>query len=606
VVRQLSRELDQSHRLVRALGVRRDDELRLSRYRFQHSLIQRFLYHSLDLVERVYLHEAVGHTLEQLYADRAPEIAAHLGWHFELAQLPAKAAGYHAQAGDQARRSAALEEAIRAFQAALVSWPSSDLAGRAQLLRKLGEGQWVRGHLQDALATLEACYALYETLGDQEGAGAVQRLLGRLFWEMGDRERALRHYHRALALLEARPESVELAWAISSISQMHMLASEHDQSLAWGQRALEMAQRLNAEHVMIHALANMGNSSMSLGDAESGEAMLRHSWRRAVELNLPYDACRAAYNLEICLTDLGRYAEARPIVEELHAYATRLQIPMFAGMALIRLAKLDWLTGRWQSVLARRQQVLAWIAQSQSIGFLEVVADTTFAWVHNDLGQGEEARRLLDHALSKEAGRADIQTAGPQLGQRVRALATLGLDDAAAEAARRFLALIEQQQVSWDTTMPHLAVCRWLAGRAPALRAELGASLAQIERADAKLGSSATAAALSEGRGLAALAAQDAPAAADYLQRAADQWHALGRPFDQARALVDLGRSLALAGEAGGAMAALEQAQTLAGLLAAQLEDAEMHASFLGSPLMQQLHQTMAALAAPPDRASSR
>jgi DNA-binding SARP family transcriptional activator len=594
IVRQLSRELDQTHHLVRALGVRRDDGLRLSRYRFQHILIQRYLYHSLDDVERTYQHEAVGHALEGQYGTRAAEIGAQLARHFEAAQMPAKAASYNAQAGDQARRSAALEEAIRYYQAALDQWPALDQAGRAKVLRTLGECQWVLGHLQDALATFEACYALYESLGDQQGAGAVQRLLGRLFWEMGDREQAHQHYDLALALLEAGPESVELAWAISSISQMHMLASAHDQAISWGQRAFDMAERLAAEHVMIHALANMGNSYMSIGDAERGETMLRRSWQRAIELNLPHDACRAAYNLEVCLTDVGRYAEARTVVEELRAYAVRMQIPLFAGMALIRLAKLDWLTGRWQSALAHRQEILAWIGRGQSIGVLEVFADTTFAWMHNDLGQAQAAHQILDHAQSKVAGRADIQTTGPYLGQQVRALAMLGLEDKATEAAQRFLALIEQQQDYWDNTMPHLAICRWFASRGPDMRVELKTSLAQIERADAKVGSPATAAALSEGRGLVALNEGDALGAQDYLQPAAAQWQALGRPYDQARALVALGGALSQAGTAGEARLALDHASNLIESLAAQLEDANVQAAFISSPLVQELHRAIA------------
>jgi DNA-binding SARP family transcriptional activator len=598
LVRQLSRELDQTHHLVRALGVRRDDDLRLSRYRFQHILIQRYLYQSLDEVERVYQHEAVGHALEMLYSTRVAEIAAQLAWHFEVAQLPAKIAIYNDQAGDQARRSAALEEAVHYYQTALEAWPQSDLVGRAQVLQKLGECQWVRGRLQDALAPLEACYELYQSLGDREGAGAVQRLLGRLFWEMGDRERAHQHYDQALTLLEAGPESVELAWAISSISQMHMLASAHDQAISWGQRAFDMAERLAAEHVMIHALTNMGNSYMSIGDAERGETMLRHSWQRAIELNLPHDACRAAYNLEVCLTDLGHYVEARVVVEELRAYAVRMQIPLFAGMALIRLAKLDWLTGRWQSGLAHRLEILAWIGRGQSMGVLELFADTTFAWMHNDLGQAEAAHQILDQAQSKVAGRADIQTTGPYLGQHVRALAMLGLEDEATEAAQRFLALIEQQQDYWDITMPHLAICRWFTSRAPAMRVELKTSLAQIERANAKVGGPATAAALSEGRGLAALNEGDALRAVDCLHYAAAQWQALGRPYDQVRALVALGGALAQAGTAGEARLALDQALNLVEPLAAQLEDADVQAAFLCSPLVQELHRAIAALSA--------
>ena len=40
----------------------------LSSYRFRHIIFQKFLYSSLDEVERVRLHELVGTTLEALYA----------------------------------------------------------------------------------------------------------------------------------------------------------------------------------------------------------------------------------------------------------------------------------------------------------------------------------------------------------------------------------------------------------------------------------------------------------------------------------------------------------------------------------------------------------
>src|SRR5262249_13068696 len=269
-------------------------------------------------------------------------------------------------------------------------------------------------------------YALYESLGDREGAGAVQRLLGRLYWEKGDRERSLQHYNQALALLESGPESVELARAISSISEMHLIYSGYDQAISWGQRALTMAERLGAEHVVVQALVNLGSAYFAMGDAEPGQALLRRSWQRAVELNLPHDACRAAYNLGACLTDLGRSAEAWAVAEELRAYAVRKQIPLFAGLSLILLDKLDWLAGHWQSALARRQEIMEWIGRGQSITYLEVIADSTFAWMHNDLGQAEVARRILEHAQPKVAGRAQIYTIGSHLVQHVRALEMLG------------------------------------------------------------------------------------------------------------------------------------------------------------------------------------
>ncbi len=64
---RLSGELDRRHRLVRAQSIQRIDGQRLSRYRFRHILFQKYLYGSLDEVERVYLHEQVGTALEGLY-----------------------------------------------------------------------------------------------------------------------------------------------------------------------------------------------------------------------------------------------------------------------------------------------------------------------------------------------------------------------------------------------------------------------------------------------------------------------------------------------------------------------------------------------------------
>lgn len=55
----LSGGLDRKHRLIRAQIIVRMDGQLLSRYRFRHTLFQKYLYRSLDEVERVHLHEQV-------------------------------------------------------------------------------------------------------------------------------------------------------------------------------------------------------------------------------------------------------------------------------------------------------------------------------------------------------------------------------------------------------------------------------------------------------------------------------------------------------------------------------------------------------------------
>ncbi|HEU5100301.1 MAG TPA: tetratricopeptide repeat protein, partial [Roseiflexaceae bacterium] len=600
IVRQLSRQLDQRHRLVQALGIRRVGAMRLSRYRFRHILIQRYLYGSLDAVERAYHHEAVGQALEALYGAQASEVAAQLAWHFEVAQLPHKAAVYREQAGDQARRSAALDVAIHYYQAALEQWPALDRAGQAGLLRKLGECQWVAGHLQDALATFEASYALCEALGDREGAGAAQRLIGRMYWEQGDREQSLQHYHRALALLEQGPENVELARAISSISQMHMLASEYGEAIAWGERALNLAERLGAAGVRAHALNNVGVAYSMTGDSKRGEAMLRESLRRALALGLPEDTCRAYRNLGTMLARLGRYAEARATFEELQLYATRVQAPLFVDRALLEITGLDWLAGRWREALSRRQQILEWLGRSQSIGYLEVTASTLFGWMQNDLGQAHAARQILEQELPKARSQAELQTTGPHLAQLARALILLGMESDAADIIHELLGLLSRTpDFNSENTVPLLFLCRWLAGRpTPGALDDAKAMVLALSRADAQIGSPETAAALSEVRGVLSLSERAPDRAVEPLRRAVDGWQALGRPYDQARTLTDLGRALALAGDASQARTALDLALSLVESLAAQLDAAELKAAFLNSPLVQEFQRARSALSA--------
>jgi DNA-binding SARP family transcriptional activator/predicted ATPase len=126
MVKRLSEELDRQHRLVRAQGLRRVGTDRLSTYRFRHILFQRYLYNSLDLVERARLHEEVGTALEVLC--KKTEIAPQLARHFEEAGIVEKAVEYLRQAGERATRMAAHEEAIAHFRrglALLEEWPEN-------------------------------------------------------------------------------------------------------------------------------------------------------------------------------------------------------------------------------------------------------------------------------------------------------------------------------------------------------------------------------------------------------------------------------------------------------------------------------------------------
>jgi tetratricopeptide (TPR) repeat protein len=550
-------------------------------FAFTHHLVQEIIYRDLTGPRRAYLHRRLAEALP-------PTDFEALAYHFAQAGDDERARSYYLQAGDHAWRLLALQDAAGHYQAALARWPEADGAGRAEALYKLGQCQWVIMEQQSALAAFEAARALFESLGQWARAGDVDRLIGRMYWELGDVQAAWPHYRRALAILERGPETVELARAISGISQMYMLASEYDEAIQWGERALALAERLQAEDVIVHALNNVGVSRMNVHrhDPEQGLAMLRESLRRAIACGLPHDACRAYLNMGDGLVGLSRYAEARAIYHDLYGYASQKYVRAFIGAALLLSLGLDWLAGRWRAALVSRSQVIA-----VTKGPWRVWAATRFAHMENDLGRAEAARLELERMLPDALRWGEMQTTVPYLAQLVRTYAALGREAQAETTGRQLLDLIDHNaSLHSECVMALLIICRWYATRPGALDAAQGC-VVRLERSYSQNRSPEAEAALAEGRGIVALAAGHLPEAGAQFQQAATCWQAIGCPYDQARALAGLGRARLTLGDAA-ARTAFNGALALFDTLAAELDDGDLKRSFLASPLVRETRRS--------------
>lgn len=546
---------------------------------FTHHLMQEAIYADLTAPRRAYLHRRLAEAVQAL----RPDDYESLAYHFSHAGDSDRARIYYAQAADRARELVAMTEAVANYRLALIHWPEADRAGRAEILYKLGYCQWVIFDTQGALESFTTALALYEVLGDRVKSGEMERQIGRMYWELGDRPAALPHFHQALAILEQGPETVELARAYSSMSQIHMLAAEYNETAVWGETAMALAERLGAEDVIVHALNNLGIAYVYIRekDVEQGFAMLRESLRRALALGLPHDACRAYLNLGEYLLGQCRYVEAQTIYEELYTFATRVYARGFTGEAIRHLVHLDWLFGRWRAALLRQPQMVedAW-------GTWQIWATTSLSQMDNDLGRAEAARQELENILERAQIWGELQTLGPLLEQLARAYAALELETKTKETIQQLLDLIDSNPyLDFGCTAFLLFACQWYATQPDMLEAAR-ACLPRLERAHQQFGTLETLAARAEGLGSIARAEQRLAEAADQFRKAADHWERLARPYDRARALGNLGSALADVGSVDLARSAYSQALTIFDSFANELDDPELKASFLASPLV--------------------
>lgn len=173
MLEQLSGDLDRRHQLVRAHSIVRTDGRLLSHYRFRHIQIQKYLYSSLDEVERVHLHERVGSVLENLHGGKIENatIAPQLARHFQEAGITDKAIRYLQQAGERALQLSAYQEAIVHISnsvSLLNTQPESGDRTSLELDLQISLGQACLGKGHPS-AEIEAAYARARDLGRQSG-----------------------------------------------------------------------------------------------------------------------------------------------------------------------------------------------------------------------------------------------------------------------------------------------------------------------------------------------------------------------------------------------------------------------------------------------------
>ena len=218
---------------MRARGTRRVAVQRLSQYRFRHILIQRYLYDSLDEVERAHLHEDVGRALEGLYGEGAGEIAVDLARHFLEAGIIEKAVGYWRQAGERAVRVSANEEAVAHFNRALATLEAlPDTPERARqelgLLIRLANPLYRTITDWSAEPRLGLVYERARELCGQVGEPSrlfpVQWLLTLCYFEPADFQRAHEMAQGLLSLAERVEDPVLVAMAHLMLGEvLHML-----------------------------------------------------------------------------------------------------------------------------------------------------------------------------------------------------------------------------------------------------------------------------------------------------------------------------------------------------------------------------------------------
>jgi tetratricopeptide (TPR) repeat protein len=555
-------------------------------FSFDHALIPASLADSVSALRRKRLHRLAAGAIE---ADR-PEAWEVLAFHWIQAGEDELGRVCSLRAADRAYASLARSEAVRHYRAALERWPAGDPVGRADTLAKLGDCLLL---ITDpgAYDVYREARDLFRQFGDPTQTGEMERRIGRFFWEAGNRTRAMEHYSEALRLLQGGPPTPELARAMSSMSQMHMLASEYDQAIAWGERALELGASIGAEDVQVHALNNLGASHAGMGDGEKGMALLQESLDRALRAGLPHDAARAYANLGDMSYESANYKAAERWHQAGNEFARRYQLQGFVAFSMWSLARLAWTRGDWSEARHRLHEIES---VGIGLGIVDVAAPALNAQIAVDLGRPGEALDYLEANAHVVEHNEEPQSRFPHLIQTVHAAAEVGDPQRGTKAVEGLVGAIDAAPTFSSFAGPALfAILQWLRAGGTSPTATAAECLTRLERLDAQQHTSVTAAYRASGR--AVVAAMDGrwAEAAAALEEAVPAWAKLERPFDQAGALLDHADVLVSSGDPSKARVSLTAAKEILQSLSAQLDDPADAQSFAHSRLVTRVDELL-------------
>ncbi|UCC75419.1 MAG: tetratricopeptide repeat protein, partial [Anaerolineales bacterium] len=284
LLRRLTQDLERRHGLVLEQAEVQFGRRRLSRFQFDHALVQNYLYQQMSQGERRLLHGEVAAALESCYGEGADEFAVQLAHHYHQAGDDGHALSWFTRAAENASRVYANDEAHAHYTRAIEAATRLSVDAASVIGLHLGRGlvSQTLGDFEGARADYDSALQLAGSVGEDE----VEHLewqalldLGRL-WSSRDYSRAHDCFRDALDLAQRMGDPPLLAGSLNWMGNWHLNAEDPKAAITHHQQALAIFEQLGDPRGLAATLDLLGIASLLVGDMTSSVEY----YERAIEL----------------------------------------------------------------------------------------------------------------------------------------------------------------------------------------------------------------------------------------------------------------------------------------------------------------------------------
>ena len=341
---------------------------------------------------------------------------ARLAHHAEHAADVGAVLEYAPEAAANAARMGAHREAAEQYGRVLRFAAHLDAHERARMLERRSYECYLTNQVREAVDARKAALEYWQLAGDLLSQGDNLRWLSRLHWYLGQNSEAVDAAKRAIEILEKMPLGRELAMAYSNQSQLDMLGQNVEGALRWGNKATELAERLGATEIIVHALNNMGSAELRAG-YRRGRTKLRRSLTLALESGYEEHVARAYTNLSSSSIHLREHTRAFRYLTEGIRYCSERDLDSQRWYMLSEKTRLLMDCGRWSEAEDLSMAVLHNRAVRTPITRISALVAAGLLRER----RGASGSAFLDEALDLAGSTGELQRLGPVRAARAEA-----------------------------------------------------------------------------------------------------------------------------------------------------------------------------------------
>jgi class 3 adenylate cyclase/tetratricopeptide (TPR) repeat protein len=261
-------------------------------YLFKHALTQEVVYNGLLKKERQTVHERIGRVMEELFADRLPEMYETLAFHYKQGNSLHKALDYLVRSGEKSLRRYAVDESHQyfkeGFELLTQNGPknNADKLTLVDLLIKWASVHYYSGEYRKQQELLEAHRNLAETVADKRRLGMYYAWLSCALWHREMVRDAYDYLTRALRLGEEAGAPMVVGYACAWLTWTCMELGRLDEAIAAGERAQALCRSGDVDqYVFFASLAGLAYAHSQRGEKnktfEAGKTLVEFGQRHS-------------------------------------------------------------------------------------------------------------------------------------------------------------------------------------------------------------------------------------------------------------------------------------------------------------------------------------